>query len=253
MAQADDTGALTKPGETGMSDRSTPWLVHRAVTSLAVVVVTLVALGVPGAAPVSGQSRSDPAVLEVSQRTSCAGSVDSVLTNLDGAIADELETLQAEHESTDGFRAVVYDGRDFTIVVAEQSLASWRKRVAASDARIAPSCVDDDLLEAASRALRALEYGPGDFASAGYDALVDAVVVKTTFETQDVIHAFEAAMPDGRPAAIVAEAREDGGLRIVKDDRGDASRRSRNAQGCWANDHKRQTTLNTYDATVVTQ
>ncbi|MFN8517920.1 MAG: hypothetical protein U0667_00710 [Chloroflexota bacterium] len=150
-----------------------------------------------------------------------------MLTNLDGAAADVLEAHQAKYEATDGFRAVVFDGRDVTVVVDDRFLAAWRERLAGSDVRAAPSCVGQDVIDAASQALRTFNYGPGDFASAGYDALSDAVIVHATFDTQDVVRALEAAASVRRPSDYVADARRDETLRLRKNERGDATRSSR--------------------------
>ncbi len=174
-----------------------------AATSILAALIGSPVIAAPDAT--LGNEASQPlAAQRVADRTVCEGSVDSVLTNLTGEAADALELLQGKYGESAGFRAVVHDGTTPVVVVDPASLASWKDRLAATDTRLAPSCVDDGILTAAHEALESLDVGSGEFAAVGYDGLVDAVVITSTFTVDEVVAGVAAGLPDpGRVDAAV--------------------------------------------------
>jgi hypothetical protein len=110
-----------------------------------------------------------------SGRTQCPGSAKRARTGLDGTAADELERLQAKYEGMAGFLAVINDGDGPVLIVEPSGLPSWTP--AEPGVRIAPSCVDSELEIAIQRVVPALRPPGNTIVSAGYDAIVDAIVV----------------------------------------------------------------------------
>jgi len=154
----------------------------------------------------------------VGDRTTCEGSADTVLTNLGGSAADELEELQAKYEGLDGFRAVVFDGAAPAIVVAPDALSTWREKLADSGLAVVASCVSTSLLDAARRAVNETDVGDDGFSSVGYDALLDAVSAISTAPIGDIVARIDAAVPGASDAAIAH-----GALRITEAGAGDFS------------------------------
>lgn len=165
-------------------------------------------------APSTGPSLSPPAVAEppAAGRTRCAGSVPAVLDRVEGAAADELEALQAAHESERGFLAVVHDGRGAVIVVEGEALPAWQARLIGSGFRVAPSCIQPALLAAVHAALPHLKPPQAGFVSARYDALADALVVAGATR-EELVLAIERVAPG--TGAIALAAIEAGTLRVT--------------------------------------
>jgi putative intracellular protease/amidase len=174
-----------------------------------------------GIAPVAAEA---PRATAVSGRTTCQGSIDSVMTNLDGSAADQLEELQAKYENTDGFRAVVFSGKSAAIVVAPETVDAWRKALANSDVKVVASCVSTALLDATRQAVDGTSAAADGFSSVGYDALLDAVTAISTAPIADIVATVDAAVPGDS-----ADALANGALRISAAMPGDFSGASRGA------------------------
>lgn len=149
--------------------------------------------------------------IAVSDRTTCEGAIPSVMTNLSGSDADVLEDLQSRYGDGDGFRAVVFDGNVAAIVVAPEAFGAWRARFSNSDTPVVASCVSTGLLDGALETVDRLDVGPDGFVSAGYDALLDAVVVTTSTSAETFVTQVDQAVPGATSGAIA-----DGTLRITQ-------------------------------------
>lgn len=167
-----------------------------------ILALVIVGIGLINATTIAVATEANPASeaavepqevapLEITDRSSCEGSIDGVLTNLVGQPADLLETLQAEYEAIEGFRAVVFDGRTATVVVAPEELDAFERATRADDVQVVASCVSTELLEGTMRASDALDIGSGGFSSAGYDGLRDSVFVMATAPAGDIKRAVE--------------------------------------------------------------
>ena len=178
-----------------------------------------------GAAAVNAPAAaSDAQPTEVTGRTTCQGSITTVMTNLYGPVADLLEELQGKYEDADGFRAVVYDGSGAAIVVAPDAIDRWQVDLAGSDVAVVASCVPTSLVDAARKVVDGTDVGPTGFSSVGYDSSLDAVTIITTAPTAGVIEGIEAAAP-----GTTTDALADGTLRITPARPGDFGAASRGA------------------------
>jgi hypothetical protein len=110
--------------------------------------------------------------------------VSHVLTDLGGPIADELERFQETYQNDEGFRSVVFDGDSPIIVVDSALLDQWQKRIGGA-ARVVASCVPANLVSVALGSIEDVDVREGQYAAAGYDALVDAVRVVTPGDVED--------------------------------------------------------------------
>lgn len=155
--------------------------------------------------PSTSQASPSAVPVAIDGRTSCNGSAGPVYSGLTGAVADRLEEMQGKYEDQDGFRAVVYDGANALVIVARESLSTWQTRLKDSGVPVFPSCVPSSLVDAAHDAVRTLDRRPEGFAMAGYDALLDAVVIRTSEDSKDVLATVEQIGP-GATTSIPAGA-----------------------------------------------
>lgn len=150
---------------------------------------------------------------EVSGRTLCDGSVDRVFTDLSGAPADSIERLQAKYENVPGFRSVVYDGQAAVVVVEARALEEWADLIDKT-VRVAPSCVSEDLIEAAAAVVRDLDLGEDESAVSGYDALVDAAFVLSARPDSEIEAALDRSFASSGGSDQILKSRASGLLRL---------------------------------------
>jgi hypothetical protein len=118
---------------------------------------------------------SPSAAAAASGRSECPGSAKVARTGLDGAAADELERLQAKYEGMPGFLAAIDDGQGPVLILDSSGRPSWTPTE--PGVRIARSCVDAELERTIQDVVPALRPPGNTIVSAGYDAIVDAIVV----------------------------------------------------------------------------
>lgn len=150
---------------------------------------------------------------EVSGRTLCDGSIDRVFTDLSGAPADSIERLQAKYEDVPGFRSVVYDGQAAVVVVEARALEEWADLIDKA-VRVAPSCVSEDLIEAAAAVVRDLDLGEDESAVSGYDALVDAAFVLSARPDSEIEAALDRSFASSGGSDQILKSRASGLLRL---------------------------------------
>ena len=161
---------------------------------------------------------------DVVSRSKCSGSIEKVLTEVGGQRADLGEELQGEYQGIPGFRVVVHDADGPVVIVDPARLGEWKERMAETGVRVAPSCVSETLIVVAQAAVSRLLMGEGDFGSAGYDAITDAVTVDSTFPIDEVLGAIESALGGTTPTAGEADVTR---VQITRSERGSVSRASR--------------------------
>ena len=122
--------------------------------------------------------------LIVADRPSCPGSIPRVFSNLTGEPADLVERGQAELQDEEGFRALVYDGKQAVVVVTPDTLDDWVPRVAQRGLGLGTSCVDEQLLGVVQKAFGTLTVQSDDVIGVGYSGLNDAIFVSGVDEAQ---------------------------------------------------------------------
>ncbi len=155
----------------------------------------------------------------VSDRTACPGSAHGALTNLTGKTADLVEQAQWAYEDAPGFRAAIFDGNSVVIVVDASSLFDWAQVLDGTDTRTAVSCVDGAIIDAAYAIASEAKLGSGDYISAGYDGLRDAVTVTSTIAAGDVMDALTSELVKqghGDLVRDVAGPEANGAVRIAQ-------------------------------------
>ncbi len=129
------------------------------------------------------------------ERTECPGSIPRVQVNMTGHDADVVEKFQNRYEEIDGFRAVVHDDSQAIVVVDAMAVGAWERRQQREGIRVVATCVQGELIAAAHAAIKQLPLADGDWASAGYDAIADAVIVESTLAVDQVGREIDRLMP----------------------------------------------------------
>lgn len=173
----------------------------------------IVALALLAAVPYAVASTSEAAAFPVAGRTQCSGGLDAVYSGLTGDAADQIEELQGKYEDNEGFRAAVFDGKSAALVVEAGTVAAWSTRLENTGVGVYASCVDPRLLDALPEAAQAIERGPDDFVTAGYSALLDAAVFRTSVSTDAVLTALQRV-----DSSLSLTSSTDGQLRVHSHD-----------------------------------
>lgn len=154
------------------------------------------------------------------ERSSCGGAdLPPFESDLKGAIADRLETLQEDQADEPGFLGVAYGGERYWIFVDQDAVARFQDGIAGTGVQVVAGCVSTELIDKTMRALEASpRRGSGDFSSVTYDVFTDSLNIVTT-EPADQVRSRIAAVD---PEASKLEAQ--GALRVTTAEAGAVQR-----------------------------